>query len=257
MEHIVGATEPTRSLMHGLSRSSRDTDRYGDTDKRCQTVPGGPALSNVFIEGERAPNIEVRASHTEKSGHLIAVTGERGRERVRERGGRSSARSSRASTPSKPSLTSMQNEKEKRNLDKEKEPKTDEEKEKDKDKEKEKEPCKLKEREKRGMEQDPMTARRHFWYAAIVAVAVKERLYKTVAEEWGRKMEARKQLRAGWLILRACLRFRGERYSALQLQLMKRHRAAVKKLIRMVREITHTVLCRVPVQDSAMECSAA
>lgn len=240
--------ENTRSLpMHGLglSRNSRDTDRNWDTEKRCRIALGSHAITNVLIEEERAPHLEARACRVEKTGHLVAVTGEKGRERARERGGRNSARSSRVSTPSKPSLISIQSQKEKRGIDREKEGKTDEE------KDKEKEPCKLKdrerererEREKRGITFDPMTTRRRFWSAAVVAVAVRERLIRTVAEKWGRKKEARKQLRAGWLILRACLRFRGKRYSVLQVQLMKRHRAAVRRLIQMVREKSDLPCC--------------
>jgi hypothetical protein len=87
-----------------------------------------------------------------------------------------------------------------------------------------------KERGKGGNEIDSMLGRRRFWCKSVLILCTKLFISRQAARESIRHREAARRFGAALLIVRACQRFRGRRYAAMQMRILVRHGGAVKKL---------------------------
>ena len=82
---------------------------------------------------------------------------------------------------------------------------------------------------------DDPNSKRHFWSKSVILVCVQQYLRRKSSAELNRRKQARMRFRATCMLLKACLRFRSRRYTALERRMKALHGNAVVFLRKVVR----------------------
>ena len=81
---------------------------------------------------------------------------------------------------------------------------------------------------------DDPNSKRHFWSKSVILVCVQQYLRRKSSAELNRRKQARMRFRATCMLLKACLRFRSRRYTALERRMKSLHGNAVVFLRKVV-----------------------